>query len=67
MDEFDAIDIQAELRLIVNALAKAIGPDIRSYLQVATWIPTTQSYFSEGILSTQTFGTWWLTSAIVLS
>lgn len=31
MDEFDVIDIQAELRLIVNALAKAIGPDIRSY------------------------------------
>ena len=32
MDEFDAIDIQPELRLIVNALAKAIGPDTRSYL-----------------------------------
>ena len=32
MDEFDVIDIQPEIRLIVNALAKAIGPDHRSYL-----------------------------------
>ena len=32
MDEFDVIDIQPELRLIVNALYKAIGPDTRSYL-----------------------------------
>lgn len=32
MDEFDVIDIQPELRLIVRALTKAIGPDTRSYL-----------------------------------
>jgi len=32
MDEFDVIDIQPELRLIVNALAKAVGTDIREYL-----------------------------------
>lgn len=32
MDKFDVIDIQPELSLIVNALVKAIGPDIRSYL-----------------------------------
>lgn len=32
MDEFDVINIQPELRLIVNALAKAVGPDIREYL-----------------------------------
>ena len=32
VDEFDVIDIQPGLRLIVNALAKAIGSDTRSYL-----------------------------------
>lgn len=32
MDKFNVSDIQPELRLIVNALAKAIGPDTRSYL-----------------------------------
>ncbi len=32
IDELFAFDFQAELRLIVNALAKAIGPDTRSYL-----------------------------------
>ena len=34
MDEFDVINIQPELRLIVKALAKAAGPDIREYLTV---------------------------------
>ena len=32
IDEFDVIDIQPELRLIVKALAKAIGADVREYL-----------------------------------
>ncbi len=32
IDEFDVIDIQPELSLIVGALTKAIGPDTRNYL-----------------------------------
>lgn len=32
MDEFDVIAIQPELRLIVRALAKAVGEDTREYL-----------------------------------
>lgn len=32
LKEFNIIDLQPELRLIVNALAKAIGPDTRSHL-----------------------------------
>ena len=32
MDAFDVIQIQPELRHIVSAISKAIGPDIRDYL-----------------------------------
>lgn len=32
MDEFDVINIQPELRLIVKSIAKAVGSDIRNYL-----------------------------------
>ena len=32
MDEFDVIDIQPNLRIIVKALEKAVGSDTREYL-----------------------------------
>ena len=32
MDEFDVIDIQPNLRIIVNSLEKAVGSDTREYL-----------------------------------
>lgn len=37
MDEFDIIDIQPELRLVVKALAKAIGPDTRTFIAENDW------------------------------
>lgn len=37
MGELDVIDIQPELRLIVKALAKAIGPDTRAFIVENDW------------------------------
>lgn len=65
MDEFDVIDIQPELRLIVNALAKAIGPDTRSYLTGSNMDTNNAIILLRGILSTQTFGIWWSPSMII--